>query len=123
MWDCFNVENFNKEMDDNIGTTRLLVQSEKGRKIFEKIKENVNYKKINNEILIRDSRELVTPTKNNSGRTKFFEDFNKMSYEEINKKYFPNTFKVKLERLSRRKLVNLKSYKEIKKIAKKLLGR
>ena len=46
-----------------------------------------------------------------------------MSYEEINKKYFPNTFKVKLERFSRRKLVNLKSYKAIKKIAKKLLGR
>lgn len=123
MWDCFNVENFNKEMDDNIGTTRLLVQSEKGRKIFEEIKDNINYKKIDNSILIRDSRELVRTTHNNPGRTKFFEDFNEMSYEEINKKYFPNNFKTKFERFSRRKLVNLKSYKIIKKIGKKILGK
>lgn len=123
MWDCFNVENFNKEMDDNIGTTRLLVQSEKGRKIFEEIKENLDYKKIDNNILIKDSRELVKCTKNNSGRTRFFEEFDNLSYEDINKKYFPNTFKVKLERFSRRKLVNLKSYKAIKRVAKKILGR
>lgn len=123
MWDCFNVEKFDKKLDDNIGTTRLLVQSEKGRKIFEEIKENINYTKIENSVLIRGSRELINTTHNNPGRTKFFEDFNNMSYEDINKKYFPNTFKVKLERFSRRKLVNLKSYKLIKELAKKILGR
>lgn len=123
MWDCFNVEKFNRNMDDNIGTTRLLVQSEKGKRIFKKIKNNIDYKKIDSDILIRDSKELVKTTHNNSERTKFFEDLNKLSYEEINKKYFPNSFKVKLERFSRRRLVNLKSYKAIKKIAKKILGR
>ena len=123
MWDCFNVESFNKKMDDNGGTTRLLVQSEKGKEIFEKIKDNIEYTKIDNNILIRDSRELVRTTKNNPNRTKFFDDFNSKDYEELNKIYFPNTFKIKLERFSRRRLVNLKSYKKIKKIAKKILGR
>ena len=123
MWDCFNVENFNKKMDDNIGTTRLLVQSEKGRKIFEAIKSSLDYTKVENTIIIRDSRELIRTTNNNPNRLKFFEDLNTLSYESLNKKYFPNTFKVKLERFSRRKLVNLKSYKAIKRIVKKVLGR
>ena len=123
MWDCFNIENFNKKMDDNIGTTRLLVQSEKGKKIFEEIKKNLNYTKIDNSVLIKDAHELVNCTRTNPNRMKFFNDFNNMKYSELNKKYFPNNLKVKLERFSRRKLVNLKSYKKIKRLAKKILGR
>jgi len=123
LWDCFNIETFNKNMDDNIGSSRILIQSEKGKKIFKEIKSNLIYTKIDSDILVRDSRELIRTTKNNSKRTKFFEDFNNMGYKELNKKYFPNTLKVKIERFSRRKLVNLKSYKIIKKVAKKILGR
>ena len=121
MWDCFNIENFSKEMDDNIGTTRLLVQSEKGRKIFEEIKDDINYKKIDNSVLIRDSRELVKSTKTNSKRKEFFEDLNSLEYKDLNKKYLPNNIKTKLEKRIRRTLVNTSIYNKIKGIAKKAL--
>lgn len=121
MWDCFNVEKFDKNMDDNGGTTRLLIHTEKGRKIFDEIKDNFIYKEINTDKIIEGSKEIVYSTKDNPNREKFFEDFNRMDINKVFEKYFPDNFKVKFERVMRKKLVNIKVYKEIKKIGKKIL--
>lgn len=123
LWDCFNTEDYDKQMDDNIGTTKILVQSDKGRRIFGEIRNSVQCLKVDNEVLVRGAREMVKSTKTNPARTAFFEDFNAMDYEELNRKYFPTTPRVRLEKFTRRKLVNLKSYKAIKKAAKKVLGK
>lgn len=121
MWDCFNVENFDKNMDDNKGTTRILIHTEKGRKIFDEIKENFIYKEIDADKIVEDSKEMVRPNKINPNRKEFFEDFNQLDIDEVFKKYFPYNSKMKFERLMRKKLVNIKGYKKIKKIGKKLL--
>lgn len=123
MWDCFNIENFDKEMDDNIGTTRILIHTEKGQKIFNEIKDNFNYKEIEVDKIVSDSKELVNSTKLNSCNEKFFEDLNKMDINQLFIKYFPDTVKVKSERFMRKTLVNTKGYKNIKKIGKKILRR
>lgn len=121
MWDCFNVENFDKDMDDNMGTTRILINTEKGVKIFEKIKENFNYKEIEADRIIIGSNELIKSTKFNSNREDFFYDLNKLDIKKLFTKYFPDSIKVKFERFMRKTLVNTKGYKKIKKIGKKIL--
>lgn len=123
MWDCFNIEVFNKKMDDNIGTTRLLVHSNKGKKVFESIKKDLEYMAIDSTLLISDSKELVKSTKINNNRPNFFQDLVNLDYQSVNKKYLPNTLKTRFERIARRRLVNFKSYKLIKKTVKRILGR
>jgi hypothetical protein len=108
-------------MDDNMGTTRILINTEKGVKIFEKIKENFNYKEIEADRIIIGSNELIKSTKFNSNREDFFYDLNKLDIKKLFTKYFPDSIKVKFERFMRKTLVNTKGYKKIKKIGKKIL--
>ena len=110
-------------MDDNIGTTRLLVHSNKGKKVLESIKKDLEYMAIDSTLLISDSKELVKSTKTNNNRTNFFQDLANLDYQSVNKKYLPNTLKTIFERIARRRLVNFKSYKLIKKTVKRILGR
>ena len=123
MWDCFNVENFNKKMDDNLGTTRVLIHTKKGKKIFDIISENFVFVEVNPDVAIKDSRELIKSTNRNGKAKVFFEDINLCDIENVFNKYFSDTLRVKLERTLRKRLVNLKMYKRIKRIAKRILKR
>ena len=48
---------------------------------------------------------------------------NNMNEEDLFNKYFPDNFRVKVERNVRKILVNTGIYKRIKKVAKKILGK
>lgn len=123
IWDCFTIAEFAKEMSDNLGTTRMIIQTEKGYKIFNEIKERYIYKEIKVEDAVKNVRELKESPKPNEKRQEFFEDINKMGEKEFFNKYFPNTIKVKSERVVRRFLartgLNDKIKNTIKKIIKK----
>lgn len=123
IWDCFNIEDFNKEMDDNKGTTRMLIHSDKGKKIFENLKEDFYYIEVSPEQLTKDVREMKYSVKPNINREDFFCDMNVMDTEEVIKKYFPDTIKVKIERKARKILVRTSVYKKIKKLVKKVIRR
>ena len=88
--DFWGIENIDKTMDDNIGTSVILVNSLKGNLFFDLIKENLIWKKkkiedvlIGNGALIRS---LSYPTIN---REEFYSDIDKLPYEDVVKKYFP----------------------------------
>lgn len=123
LWDCFNVQDFDKSLDDNIGTTRVLVHSKKGQDIFKNISKKINYVELEPQVAMQGSKELIKSTKVNSNRKKFFDDMNRMTMEELIYNYFPDNFKIKVERFFRKSLVNLKLYKKIKKVVKRILKR
>ena len=123
IWDCFNVENFDKSMDDNIGTTRVLIHSSKGRKLFDNIKNNFTFIEVPTEDAINGSKEMISSTDFNANRKEFFKDFNSMDLEILFNKYFPINTKTKIEKFFRVKLINLPFYKKIKKIAKQVVKR
>lgn len=123
IWDCFNAEDYSKELDDNYGTTRVLVHSKKGQELFNKIIPQINMVEINVDKAIKNSKELVQPTKLNDNRKQFFNDMNLMPIDKLFDKYFPNNIKVKVEKFFRVALIKLPFYKKIKRIAKKVLKR
>ena len=41
IWDCFHAGRFSKKLDNDKGATRILVHSEKGKRIFDAIKEDI----------------------------------------------------------------------------------
>lgn len=68
------------------GISSLLINTEKGKKIFENIKENFNFYDIELEKIIYSNGNLYKPTSSKEAK-KFREDMKKLSYEELIKKY------------------------------------
>lgn len=86
--DFWGIEKFDKNLEKNLGTSLVLINSEKGKEWFERIKSRLNYIKVplkyaieGNPALIRDS---VKPT---IDRDRFFEDVKVMPFTEIAEKY------------------------------------
>ena len=121
IWDCFIVENFDKNLDDDRGTSRILVNSQNGNTIFEEIKDNFNYVEVETEALVKNVKEMLHSVEKNNRREDFFRDLNELSEELFFQKWFPDTIKVKFERVVRVTMAKTGIYKIIKRTAKKIL--
>lgn len=123
LWDCFNVEKYNKKFDDDKGTTRILTNSDKGQQIIREIK------KINRieEIKVKDAVDgflaMLQPVKYNIKRNQFFEDSKVLTNSQLFNKYFADTIKVKVERNARKILLKTGLYKKILNLGKKVRKR
>ena len=121
IWDCFEPERFKKELDDDKGTTRILIHSNKGKELFDNIKDNFTYIEVKPEELTKGVKEMFKSVKMNKKRTAFFEDINQINEGKFFNKYFPDSLKVKCERIIRKKLAKTRIYKGTKKAIKKIL--
>ena len=103
--DFWGIEDICPELDDDCGTSLVLVNSGKGKTFFEGINDSImsrkfslNDAKLGNRSLTESCRPYTTKERND-----FFEDFNTMSFGQLAKKYFPApTFKSKLRTLLRK---------------------
>lgn len=116
IWDCFNVSRYSKKMDDDKGTTRILINSKKGREIFQEINDDINYLKVNSDYLVQGVKEMFESPKPNLIRKEFMDDLNRLSESELFEKYFPNNMKVKFERTLRISMYKTGVYKHVKRI-------
>jgi NAD-dependent dihydropyrimidine dehydrogenase PreA subunit len=121
IWDCFTVGQMKSELDDNKGTTRVLIHSDKGVKLFDNIKENVNYAEITADEMVAGVKEMYHSVNMNEKRQQFFIDALTLSGTELGKKYFPNNIKCKCEKYIRVTLCKLGIYDVVKKTAKYIL--
>lgn len=95
LWDCFPIEKFSKTMDSK-GTTRVLVQSEKGAEILRAISSEVILEEVNPDKLTENVREMFQSVPMNVRRKQFYTDLNNMETDAFFMKWFPMTIKVKL---------------------------
>lgn len=119
IWDCFVVNSFTKHLD-NKGTTRVLIQTEKGINIFNAIKNKINYEKIDVETLIKDVKEIDTSVKFNLKRDNFFKDLQVLNTDDLFNKYFKETLKIKIERIIRRLSAKIGLYSFVRNIYNKI---
>lgn len=101
IWDCFHVGRFSKELDNDKGATRVLVHTDKGRKIFDAIKSDFRYIQTTPEAIVTGTKEMKESVVPNERRQSFFDDAQHMGGTELFHKYFPETFRVKVERFVR----------------------
>ena len=95
LWDCFPIENFTQELDGK-GTTRVLVHSPKGRMIMDAIKDEMRIVEVEPDKLVQGVREMFHSVPMNPRRKEFFEDCNTMQPVNFFRKWFPVTWKVRL---------------------------
>ncbi|SDA30682.1 Coenzyme F420-reducing hydrogenase, beta subunit [Ruminococcus sp. YE71] len=84
------------EMDDGIGVSQVLVNNEKAAAAFENIRKHLDTVQLDFD---KDSAinggMMVASAKPSPRRDEMFADLDKMSVGELQRKYFPSTFKLK----------------------------
>lgn len=111
--DFWGINNIKPEMNDDKGTSLIFVNSNKGNELLEKIKNNLVIDEVNFEESIQYNKSMYISSSQNKSRDKFFENLDKLEFDELVKKYAP----VKKVSLARRIL------RKCKRIAKKVLKR
>lgn len=87
--DFWGIENIASEMDDNKGTSVVIVRTEKGQNLFEAIKPKLKYKEVCYEDGVRQNPSEYSSSKKPDYREQFFRDLEVISFDELYKKYVP----------------------------------
>lgn len=123
IWDCFSVYDFDKAMDDDKGTTRVLCDTKKAASIMQEITGVARCREVEADSLISGVREMFESVPLNPKRENFFHDAVRMDGMELFKKYYPITVKVKIKTAIRKALLTTGAYGVAKKCLNKLRGR
>lgn len=83
--DFWGIENCNPSFDDGKGVSLLLLNTNKGKEIFEKVKERLNY--FESDTVSCLQAQLQYPTSPNKNKEKFWKDYNKHGYDYTEKIY------------------------------------
>lgn len=93
--DFWGVNNCYPNLDSEMGTSLMLINSPKGENLLNEIKNKINVSECELEPSIKDNPAIRTSAKINPKRTEFFEKLDNTSFESLAKKYFPKTSLVK----------------------------
>lgn len=114
VWDCYNVYQYSNEMDDNKGTSHILIQSEKGMEVFQEISMQLNLIEVDTEKAVSTEPAIKYSAEPSNNRDKFMlalaNDNNGESYDL----FFPDTIKVMLNRNIRVLLSKTGLYSKVK---------
>lgn len=88
--DYWGIEKVDKNLDNNIGTSMILLNSKKGEQYFEMAKDELEYKETPFESILGGNialRKSIEPAK--IDRKSFFEDLDTHDFDYVVEKYFP----------------------------------
>lgn len=108
--DYWGIENFDNEYDTFKGVSKVLINTEKGKKVWDCIKDKMCSKEMSVESAIRPN--LVAPSKVHEKREEFFETYNRAGFEKTYNKYIK-------EKVDYKKKIK----KKIKNKIKRMLGK
>lgn len=104
--DYWGIEKIDKNLDNNIGTSMILLNSKKGVDYFEKVKDKLEWKYTEFESILLGNVALFKPIEPAKiDRKQFFETLNDFTFEEVAQRFFPLIKKENLPLKSRIKQV------------------
>ena len=93
--DFWGINHIMPEMNDDKGTSLVIVNSEKGKRLFEEIKDSIVYETANLDDALKYNPSMIESVKVNNKRESFFEDLDEMDFESLAKKYLVKTSIIK----------------------------
>ena len=118
--DFVDIGNYDKAMNDNLGTTRIWIHSEKGKEVWNAISGDISSVVLaeNTESICGGGRRQVPVPQR---RTEFFSDVQSMDYASLIAKWQPNTVKTKCVNLVRRTLNKVPFGRQASMLIRKLM--
>ncbi len=88
--DFWGIEKYDKNLDNNVGTSLILINSKKGEQYFELAKNRFEYKELPLESAFKGNIALHKPIEQPTiNRKAFFEDLDINGFDYVVEKYFP----------------------------------
>ena len=88
--DYWGIEKVDKNLDNNIGTSMILLNSKKGERYFEMAKQRMEWEQTNFESILPGNVALRLPIEPAKiDRRQFFEDLDRGTFDDVVAKYFP----------------------------------
>lgn len=88
--DYWGIEKVDPNLDNNIGTSMILLNSKEGEAYFELVKDKLEYRETSFQSILAGNPALVSPlSPAKIDREQFFTDLDKSTFEEVTAKYFP----------------------------------
>lgn len=85
--DFWGINEVAPEMDDGNGTSLVILRTDKGKKIFKVLNRNLQIKEVSYEDGVRNNPAEYRSCARPQQRDTFFDDMQKMVFEELEKKY------------------------------------
>ena len=108
--DFWGIEKNMKYFEDSLGVSLVMINSKKGEKLYERIKQNMIIEKIENDDYIQP--QLQYPTKINKNREKLWNDYKKYGFEYIIKKYTSYGLKRRILYIGKQFLLKIISHRK-----------
>ena len=103
--DFWGIEEICSDMNDNKGTSLILINTVVGQKIFVSIKEDIKYEVVDFEIALSQNQSYYVSAKKNKKRKKFFKSLDKNGVKFSMEKYTRSSCLHKIKRFVKRILV------------------
>ena len=97
--DFWGIQNVLPEMDDDKGTSLVLINTLQGKQVFESIKELIMYKEVLVEVMGKYNSAAVKSVEKSPRREAFFEDLAEMGIGELFDKYCVDNWKEKVKKI------------------------
>lgn len=87
--DFWGIENVDKSMDDNLGTSLVIIHSQKGKELFDSIQQKIKAVEVSFESTVKQNPMLLkSQPAPLVDRDTFYEDLDKGTFREVANKYF-----------------------------------
>lgn len=89
--DFWGIEKIEPKMFDNIGTSLVLINNEKGKRFFDSIEQKLRSAKLPYETALAGNPSILQPLQTPKiDRKAFFKDAEEMDFRQLSDKYFPD---------------------------------
>lgn len=85
--DYWGIKNVHPEICEDKGVSLLIVNSEKGKELFESIKDELEYIETNLDMALKYNPSYVESAKQDKKRNEFFKNLDKLEFDKLVKKY------------------------------------
>lgn len=85
--DFWGINEVMPEMNDEKGTSLVLVNSEKGKELLEELEDKIEIKQVNFELAISNNPSMTTCPEKNSYREEFFKNLDNMGLKDVIARY------------------------------------
>lgn len=100
--DFWGINDFLPEMEDGKGVSLVIIHSEKGKRIFEKIRSHLKIEKIDTEKVFENHNDAMTKSAILPiYREQFWKDYQSLNINKLGNKYVPLTMKEKIKKVLR----------------------
>lgn len=85
--DFWGVKKIHPEMYNKLGVSAIIINTEFGKTVFQEIQKEITFKECMLEDILKENASLKISSKKPKKREEFFQDLNKLSVGELEKKY------------------------------------